>query len=105
MFLHLRCYALRVARKKITTIKQVFHQPLEELVLLLYVSPEHHSLLQVAVNDEDMDSVLCRLSVTNGQMFVRGVIYKYVVLLKSYKNYNSITTQACYNLIQRGQRI
>jgi len=70
-------------------IKQVFRQPIAELVLLLYVSPEHHSLLQVPTNDEDMDSMLCRLSVTNGQMFVHGsVIYKYVVLLKSYKNYN-----------------
>jgi len=28
-----------------------------------------------------------------------------MVLLKSYKNYNSITMQACYNLIQHGQRI
>jgi len=62
--------------------------------------------LQVAMYDEDMESVLCRLSITNGKMFVHvSVLYKYMVLLKSYKNYNSITTQAYNNLIQHGQRI
>jgi len=68
VYLHLRCSALRVTRKRIITIKQVFCQPIAELVLLLHVLAEHHSHLQVATNDEDMDSVLCRLSVTNGKM-------------------------------------
>jgi len=48
--LHLRCSALRVARKRIITINQVFCQPIVELVLLLHVSAEHHNHLQVATN-------------------------------------------------------
>jgi len=82
MFLHLRHSALRVARKRIIKIKQVFRQPIAELVLLLHVLPEHHSHLHIAANDEDMDSVLCRLSITNGQMFVHvSVIYIYIYMV------------------------
>jgi hypothetical protein len=63
--LHLRHSALRVAKKRIITTNKVFCQPIAELVLLLCVLAEHHGHLQVATNDEDMDSVPCRLSITN----------------------------------------
>lgn len=46
--------------------------------------------LQGATDVQDMYSMLCRLSVTNGKIFLHiSVIQKYVMLLKSYWNYNT----------------
>ena len=98
MYLHQRCSELRVARKRITTIKQVFCQQLQSwLLLLLHASTENHSHFEVDMNVEDLKSVLYRLSITNCKMFVHvSVICKYMVLLTLYK---FITVSLCRRAI------
>jgi hypothetical protein len=60
---------------------------LSALLVLLFqhVSAESHSPLQGATKFEDWYSLLCRVSFTNGKMFVHiSVVHKYTVCLKSY---------------------
>jgi hypothetical protein len=62
--------------------KVLLHLTVQLVLFLLHVSAENHSHLQGATNVEGMYSMLCRLSIRNGKMFVQiSVIHKHTVLL------------------------